>query len=128
MPKLPTILLAEDEILIRNMVESLFGSLGYGVISAVDGLEAVQKFRENSDKIDLLLFDIKMPKKSGLEAYDEISLVKAEMKVIFTSGYTYAPEDVHLRARESPNVMWLSKPYLTSQLLELVQKMLDREI
>jgi len=117
-----TILLAEDNETVRNMVHSLLESFGYKVIATIDGEEAVTSFRENSDHIDLLLFDMVMPKKSGIDAYDEIRKIEPGIKVIFASGY--ATDAVHQRALGDPHVMLISKPYLPSNLLAMVQRML----
>lgn len=124
MPKKQTILLAEDDERIRYLALMLLVNFGYEVISAVDGEDAVQKFRENRGRIKLLLFDVQMPKKNGIAAYDEIMSLDADMKVVFTSGYAYASKDVHRKAQESTNVAWLPKPYISTQLLEIVRKML----
>jgi signal transduction histidine kinase/ActR/RegA family two-component response regulator len=119
-----TILLAEDNETVRNMVQSLLGSFGYEVIVAVDGEDAVNKFLEKRDQIQLLLFDVVMPKKSGMDAYDEIRRIEPGIKVIFASGY--ATDAVHQRALADPHVIFISKPYLPSNLLSLVRKLLNR--
>jgi len=119
-----TILLAEDNETVRNMVRSLLGSFGYEVIAAIDGEDAVTKFRENRDQIQLLLFDMVMPKKSGMDAYDEIRTIEPDIKVIFASGY--ATDAVHQRALVDPHVIFISKPYLPSNLLSMVRKLLNR--
>ena len=82
-----TILLAEDDESLRDITKSLLENFGYYVIVAVDGEEAVKKYVENEGKIQLLLFDLIMPKKTGKEAYDEIKNITPDMKVIFLTGY-----------------------------------------
>lgn len=81
-----TILFAEDEEEFRNTMKQILESSGYNVIEAVDGADAVHKFTENNN-IDLLLFDIIMPKMSGKEAYDRIRNIKPDVKALFISGY-----------------------------------------
>ena len=120
-----TILLAEDDETVRDMALSLLESFGYKVIAAVDGEDAVQKFRENIKRIRLLLFDVIMPNKNGIVAFDEIRALAPDMKVIFASGY--ATEDVHQRALEDEHVMAISKPYLPSTLLTMVRSLLDKK-
>jgi CheY-like chemotaxis protein len=102
----------------------LLDNCGYEVLSAVDGEDAVQKSRENRDRIKLLLFDVHMPKRNGIVTYDEIMAVDAGMKVVFTCGYAYVSKDAHRRAQESTNVAWLPKQYLSTRLFEMVQRML----
>ena len=121
-----TILMAEDDETIRNMATSLLESFGYEVIAAVDGEEAVKKFRENSERIKLLLFDVIMPNKNGIAAYDEIKKMAPDIKIIFSSGY--AIEDVHEKARDDANVIAIAKPYLPSSLLSLVRGLLDNKV
>jgi signal transduction histidine kinase/DNA-binding response OmpR family regulator len=118
------ILLAEDDETVRDMAVSLLESFGYEVISAVDGIDAVKKYRDNRDRIRLLLFDVIMPNKNGIDAYEEIRSITPDIKVIFASGYS--AEAVHQKARENSNVMAISKPYLPSSLLALIRTVLDK--
>jgi signal transduction histidine kinase/DNA-binding response OmpR family regulator len=118
------ILLAEDDEIVRAMAHSLLSSFGYEVIVAVDGEDAVQKFRDNLERIQLLLFDMIMPKKSGKEAYEEIRELKPLIKVIFTSGY--ATDPTHLKAQVGETGMMISKPYLPTNLLSMVRSVLDK--
>ncbi|MGO9691400.1 MAG: PAS domain S-box protein [Syntrophobacteraceae bacterium] len=82
-----TILLAEDDENVRKLTRTVLEDFGYKVITAFDGQDAVIKYKENKDKIQLLLFDIIMPKTTGKEAYDEIKAITPEVKVLFVSGY-----------------------------------------
>ncbi|OGU17369.1 MAG: hypothetical protein A2076_03990 [Geobacteraceae bacterium GWC2_53_11] len=119
-----TILLAEDDDTVRDMAVSLLESFGYNVISAVDGVDAVQKYRDHGDKIRLLLFDVIMPNKNGIDAYDDIRKISPDIQVIFASGYS--AEAVHQKAQEDANVQAISKPYLPSSLLALIRSVLDK--
>jgi polar amino acid transport system substrate-binding protein len=119
-----TILLAEDDETVRNMVLSLLGSFGYEVIVAVDGEDAVIKYRENRERVHLLLFDVIMPNKSGKDAYDEIKEIEPDIKVIFASGY--ASDAIYQKTLADYNVMLISKPYLPTNLLTMVRSVLDQ--
>jgi nitrogen-specific signal transduction histidine kinase/trans-aconitate methyltransferase len=68
-----TILVADDDESIRKLIKELLEKYGYTVIETQDGIDAVNKFQDNKDRIELLLLDVVMPKKSGKEAYDEIA-------------------------------------------------------
>lgn len=83
-----TILIADDEREIRASASSLLEELGYHVIEAENGAEAVVKFMENKDSIQLVILDMMMPKKNGKEVFDEIKRVRPDIKTIFASGYT----------------------------------------
>jgi signal transduction histidine kinase/DNA-binding response OmpR family regulator len=119
-----TILLAEDDVNVRNMALSLLREFGYDVIVAVDGEDAVEKFRKDRERIQLLLFDVIMPKKSGKDAYEEIRQIAPGIKMIFASGY--ATDTVRQKALVDDNVMLISKPYLPTNLLTIVRSVLDR--
>jgi signal transduction histidine kinase/DNA-binding response OmpR family regulator len=119
-----TILLAEDDVAVRNMATSMLESFGYKVIEAGDGEEAVQKYLGNQGKIRLLLFDMIMPKKSGKDAYDEIRNMDPMIKVIFTSGY--ATEAVRQKLLLDDTVQLISKPFDPIKLMALVRSVLDR--
>ena len=83
-----TILVAEDDTAIRRFIEEFLTSLGYCTILAEDGQDAVDKFRQNKERIKLVLIDTFMPKKNGLEASEEIRAMQPTVKILFTSGHT----------------------------------------
>lgn len=118
-----TILLAEDNEMVRNVTTTILQSAGYSVIAAVDGLDAVEKFSVHGDTIDLLLFDLIMPKMNGKEAYDHIAKIRPELKVIFASGY--APDTVVSSIPQIERTSILYKPAPPDDLLRLVRQVLD---
>jgi signal transduction histidine kinase/ActR/RegA family two-component response regulator len=119
-----TILLAEDEEAVRNMARLLLEGFGYKVITAVDGEDAVKKFLDNREQIQLMLFDVVMPKKNGIDAYEEIREIEPDIKVIFASGYS--TEAVQQKTLADENIKSISKPYLPSDLLSLVRSVLEK--
>jgi two-component system, cell cycle sensor histidine kinase and response regulator CckA len=118
-----TILLAEDDALVRSLVAHVLAEAGYTVLEAVDGGDAVQKFRERPDAIDLLLFDLVMPRLSGKEAYDEIARDRPGTKIIFASGY--APDLTRQQASLGDGVHLVRKPMAPKELLRAVRRVLD---
>ena len=118
-----TILLAEDDESLRELTVSVLQEFGYKVIVAVDGEDAVKKYIENEDRIQLLLFDIVMPKKTGKEAYDEIKRIKSDMRVIFLSGY--APDIIQQKALLENNEPVAYKPISPVDLLKKIRSMLN---
>lgn len=118
-----TILLAEDDRAVREITVITLENFGYTVIPAVDGEEAVRKFKENPGRFQLLLFDLIMPKKSGKEAYDEIRLQQPDVKVIFASGYD--PDMLRQKTLLEQNVPVLYKPVTMAMLLKTVRDVLD---
>ncbi|MFZ3209170.1 MAG: response regulator [Geobacteraceae bacterium] len=120
-----TILLAEDNDMVRNVTTIVLQSAGYSVIAAVDGVDAIEKFREHADTIDLLLLDLIMPKMNGKEAYDQIVKIRPEIKVIFASGY--APDTVRIGMPQGEKMLILYKPAPPDELLRSVRQVLDGE-
>ena len=118
-----TILLAEDDELVRNLVTGVLTEAGYTVIPAVDGKDAVGKFREYADSIQLLLFDLIMPKMNGKEAFDEICTVHPGIKAIFTSGY--APGTTPRKEAFNDGSHLIYKPVSPYDLLKKVRTVLD---
>lgn len=117
-----TILVAEDDSGIRDLITTILTERGYEVISAADGVEAVNQFRENMDKVSLVMLDGIMPKKNGREAYREIRTMRSDVKVIFMSGYSENMLDFdHLQDRE---IHFLQKPVLPLDILKKIQELL----
>ncbi|MBI5055223.1 MAG: response regulator [Nitrospirae bacterium] len=115
-----TILLAEDEHEVRKTLKIILGEFGYKVIEAADGADAVKKFMDNRDKVQLLLFDVMMPKKNGIEAFEEIKNMAPDMKVIFTSGYS---AKVAVEGRGL--LHFVPKPVQPNDLMRKIREVLD---
>ena len=121
-----TILVAEDDAALRKLSSTVLRHYGYTIIEAVDGEDAISKFIENRDKIQLVILDGIMPKKNGKEAYEEIKLISPDIKTIFMSGYS---EDV-FKAKEVTDMglLYLLKPVTPSILLKKVRETIDKHI
>lgn len=118
-----TILLAEDDKQLREFFTLVLKNFGYTAIVANDGEDAVKKFMENKDKVQLLLFDLVMPKKSGKEAYDEIRAMKPDVKIIFSSGY--APDIILQEGLIEDGLSIISKPVSPVDLLRKIRSVLN---
>jgi PAS domain S-box-containing protein len=119
-----TILLAEDDAAVRSLTEQTLTGLGYRVISAVDGEDAVQKYSANKDSVQMLLFDVIMPNRNGKEAYDEIVKISPGVRILFMSGYT---ADI-LEANDfTGGAEVLAKPFSSNDLAIKVRTILDEE-
>lgn len=118
-----TILLAEDNDLARNMSETVLKEAGYRVISAVDGEDAIRKFTEQGEDVDLLIFDLIMPNMNGIDAFNEIRKIRPDVKIIFASGYAHAiGQQKTLHVDERP---FLFKPTTPEELLRKVRSVFD---
>jgi CheY-like chemotaxis protein len=119
-----TILLAEDDASLRKMTSTVLRHMGYSVIEAENGREAVVKFQENKDSIQLVILDGIMPQMNGKEAYQKILSLAPRARCIFMSGYA---EDVFTKdGILQTEVKFLSKPATPSALLHAVREVLDR--
>jgi nitrogen-specific signal transduction histidine kinase/ActR/RegA family two-component response regulator len=121
-----TILLVEDDAVIREMVGELLEEFGYRVIKAVDGEDAVQTFRGAAAEVQLVILDVIMPKRNGKEAYDEISRIRPGVKALFMSGYT-ADIITDSLIKGDPR-HFVSKPISISELLGKVRDLLDEQL
>lgn len=118
------ILLAEDNPAVRSLVMEILRMQGYIVMEATDGEEAIRVFRENQDKIDLVILDAVMPRKNGMEACETIKKAHAGTRVLLMSGYD---EDVVFnKGVEDKTVEFISKPLLPEELLIKIREMLNK--
>jgi two-component system cell cycle sensor histidine kinase/response regulator CckA len=104
-----TILIAEDEPSLRRLTERLVTSLGYSVILAATGEEAVELFMRHRDEIDLLLVDIVMPGKGGRDVYDAVRATGSDVPIVFMTGYSAEMTPNALAAETGCRVLY--KPY-----------------
>jgi PAS domain S-box-containing protein len=118
-----TVLVAEDNEAVRELMRDVLIEYGYTVIEAIDGTDAIEKFRK-TDKVDLLILDSIMPGKNGREVYNEISQIRPGIKVLFTSGYTR--DTILDKGIEDKKFAFLSKPMSPDGLLEKVREVLDK--
>jgi len=119
-----TILLAEDNHEARKITKKILEGVGYKIIEATDGQEAIDTFMTHRDNIQLLLLDVIMPKKSGKEAYDEIRKVKPDIRSLFMSGYT--ADFIHSKGVLEDGLNFLYKPVPLDKLLRSVREILDK--
>jgi CheY-like chemotaxis protein len=115
-----TILLVEDEPAVRNLFAQALRQAGYTVVEARNGAEAIDVFKA-SERIDLLLTDIRMPYLSGAELAEKLVELKPDLPLLFISGYASTLE-------LGPNAMLLQKPFVRADLLRAVKTMLHRKM
>lgn len=118
-----TIFLAEDNEQVRNLVKTVLEGAGYEVMYA-DSEDAVRVFEESNGKIQLLLLDVVMPKKSGKEIYDDIRKIRPDIKALFMSGYT--ADIINRSGLLEEGINFISKPISPDELLRKVRDVLDR--
>ncbi|MHB8880319.1 MAG: hybrid sensor histidine kinase/response regulator [Thermodesulfovibrionales bacterium] len=119
-----TILVAEDDASLRKLTRIVLESLGYIVITAEDGEDAITKFMENREKISLALIDMIMPRKNGKEVAEEIRKTSPRIKVLFLSGYTM--DIIKTRELTESGFDFILKPVSSQDLLRKVREILDK--
>jgi two-component system cell cycle sensor histidine kinase/response regulator CckA len=120
-----TVLLVEDEQEVRLLAHRLLSQQGYRVLEATNGEEALYVAQKQSgEKIHLLLTDVVMPRMGGKELADQLKILRPDIKVLYTSGYT---DDaiVHHGVLE-PGIHFLQKPFSLKTLSHKVREVLDR--
>jgi CheY-like chemotaxis protein len=117
-----TVLVAEDEELVRNVVVQLLEHAGYRVLAAENGQHAVQLLQEHAHKVDLALLDVVMPELSGPEAYARLAEIQPGLPVLFSSGYT---DSSRFASKIPTDCRVLAKPYRAAELLASVRAVLD---
>ncbi len=120
-----TILIAEDDKTVRNLYSKTLQIYGYKIIEASDGDEAISRFMENKDSIQLLILDVIMPKKNGKEVHDEIKAIKPDIKALFLSGYT--ENIIHKKGILDISYNFLRKPTSPKELLRKIREILDKK-
>jgi len=120
-----TILIVEDEEAVLELVEMSLKELGYKILTAKDGLQAIEKVKEYNDKIDLVLSDVVMPNMSGKEVAEKVRDYYPEIAVCFMSGYTDNAIMHHGILEANKN--FIQKPFAPKNLAKLIRKILDEK-
>jgi len=120
-----TILVAEDHDGVREVARATLERLGYAVMLAADGEQALQMFQEHRDDIALAVLDVVLPKLGGREVYARMCAAKPDVPVLFTTGYS--AEIATLSAMLEKGIVVLQKPYTSSHLGRKVREILDRK-
>jgi two-component system, cell cycle sensor histidine kinase and response regulator CckA len=118
-----TVLVVEDEAAVRSLARDVLGRLGYQVLVASDGLEALKVADQHRGRIDLLVSDVVLPHLRGVEVADRIYARQPGLRVLYISGYTETAI-VH-DGQLDPGVNFLAKPFLPADLGNRVREILD---
>ncbi|HUV05055.1 MAG TPA: PAS domain S-box protein [Armatimonadota bacterium] len=117
-----TILLAEDEEVVREPVKSVLEGYGYTVLCASNGEEAIELFNGHADEVDLVILDLVMPKAGGKHIWRAMSERRADLKALFISGHSTVV--VHQDFSPPPNMPFLSKPFSATELAARIRELL----
>jgi len=120
-----TVLLVEDEDMVRKLTSELLEESGYVVLEANGGEQAAELFKAHKGRIDLLITDVVMPKISGKEVAERLKKVHPETKVLFMSGYT--DEAIVHHGIVDSHIAFIQKPFSENALTRKVRDVLDAE-
>lgn len=120
-----TILLVDDEESLRALGARMLEHLGFEVLTAADGREAVRIYREKGNAIDLVLMDLTMPHMDGSEALGEMRRLNPSVRIVMSSGYSREDLAARFSAKGIDGV--LQKPYTLAGLRELLSGLLPAE-
>lgn len=116
------ILFVDDEELNRVLAQDILESIGYQSILASSGIEAINIFKNNREKIDIVILDFMMPEMDGKDTFIELKKIDENIKVILSSGYSET-EDIQFM-KEMGLTSIINKPYRIEDLNELLDSVL----
>lgn len=119
-----TVLLAEDDDMVRELNRTILEEAGYIVIETSDGREALDTFKERGSDVDILVTDVIMPNMDGKKLYEEIIKIRPGIKVLFMSGYS--TDTLDARCALDDGYDFMPKPVMPSELLKRLRDVLDR--
>jgi PAS domain S-box-containing protein len=119
-----TVLLVDDEEFVRDLGRAVLTELGYTVLLAGDGAEALEVYQAQGDRIDLLILDLTMPRLSGRQVMAEILKNRPEALIVISSGYSEETRESDLTSLGA--AAFIPKPYRLDHLARVVRRVLDR--
>ena len=118
-----TVLLIEDDAVVRQLTARILRRQGYNVLVATQANEALQLATDHNTRIDLFLSDVVMPGESGPSVIERLSAARPSTKVLYVSGYP--GDDILRRGVDEGSFRFLAKPYSSEQLAQRVRQVLD---
>jgi len=118
-----TVLFVDDEDMIIEIAEELFEQLGYKVLTARSGREAIETYEKNKERIDIVLLDMIMPDMSGGDTYDSLKEINPMVKVLLFSGYSINGKATEIMDRGCNG--FIQKPFKMKELSQKLREILD---
>ena len=120
-----TVLLVDDEEVILEAGKDLLEAMGYLVLTAKDGKEAIEVYKKSRDVIDIVFLDMVMPNMGGGEAYDRMKEINPNIKVLLSSGYSIDGQATEILKRGCDG--FIQKPFRMNELSEKIREILQKE-
>jgi CheY-like chemotaxis protein len=117
-----TILVVDDEETLRTLGRKMVERSGFTALTACDGREAVEVFRQNADQVICVLLDLTMPHMDGVEAFHELRKIRSDIRVILSSGYD--EQEVARRFAGEGMAGFIEKPYTRAALITVLRRVL----
>lgn len=114
-----TILMVDDEEIIRNLGKAMLSKLGFNVVTAADGREAIDIYKKSGSGIDMVILDLTMPRMNGEETLKELVTIDPEVRVIISSGYTEF--EITPKFAKKALAGFIQKPYTMNSLRDCLQ-------
>lgn len=121
-----TVLLVDDDAMVRSVAKQMLERIGFSVLTATDGLEGVETFREHADEIRLVVMDMMMPRLTGAEALTELQKTRPGVPVLLASGY-YDNQTTQ-RWEKAGFTGFIQKPYMLEDLARKIQETLETTV
>jgi PAS domain S-box-containing protein len=119
------VLLVDDEEVILEVGQDLLEAMGYRVLIARDGNEAIEVYKKNRDEIEIVVLDMVMPGMGGGEAYDRMKEVNPDIKVVLSSGFSIDGEATEILERGCDG--FIQKPFRMNELAKKIREILDKK-
>ncbi|MFA5859345.1 MAG: PAS domain S-box protein [Elusimicrobiota bacterium] len=120
--KKPNVMVIEDESYILDLCTKIFPSRGFGLITSNDPVDAVKKYRHSWEKIDIVILDIIMPKRSGQWVFTQLRKINPSVKVIILSGYN--SKSNYINWIQKNKVPFISKPFDIDEMINKIQSII----
>jgi two-component system cell cycle sensor histidine kinase/response regulator CckA len=121
-----TVLLVDDEEIILDVGKDMLGEMGYEVLLARSGKEAVETYRKHKGNIELVIVDMIMPRMNGGKVYNKIKEINPDVKVLLSSGYSIDREAKEILASGCCNA-FIQKPFDMKKLSQKIREVLDKK-
>lgn len=119
-----TVLAVDDEEMVLRVARAILESVGFEVLTALSGAEAIDMFRQRSNEIDVVLMDMTMPHINGEQAFAQLREIDPGVRVVMASGYSEHEATSHVAAKNLAG--FLQKPYRAADLVAKIRGLLDR--
>jgi CheY-like chemotaxis protein len=120
-----TILLVDDEDVIIESCEQMIRALGYNVLTAKNGKEALEIFKENQDRIDMVILDMIMPDMNGGDTYDRLKKIDSDVKVLLSSGYSLDSKATEILNRGCCG--FIQKPFYLNEMAQRIKEIIEEK-